>query len=280
MSARPDRKIILCIGVPGTGKTTMTDRICDAMMMHAGYDSIFVLDPLEQRSVGLNRHIGDLEEQLELLEDDEERVRAAASSGGLRAGMAARRWDGPILRTVAEYSEYCGLLAAARESKLGRVVPPRVIWRCGPNPAAYAPAIAEACNQGNTVLVLSESRLWYRNFRSEWPINEIPGREDLTMEHLLTMGRAHIRDRHGVYCPVHLVLDAQDFMMLHNMVRKFTTTVLCSRLEGGEAFKIIQAEFGDGTKALVEKVRKLKNHEWIAVRGEMPELGPFRGGGR
>jgi hypothetical protein len=277
---RPDRQMILAVGVPGTGKTVITDRIADAMILHAGYDSIFVLDPLEQRSTALERYIGDLEQQIELLEEDEERVRRAWTSGGRVAGMKARTLDGPLLRTVAEYSEYCELFARERESKLPRLIPPRVIWRCGPSGAAYAPAIAEACDVGNVVLVMSESRLWYPNHRYQWPINDIPGRSDLTMEHLITMGRAHIRNRAGDRCALHMVLDAQDFMMLHNYVRKNCEVVLCGRLEGGESFRIVQAEFGDGSKGLVERVRKLENHEWIAVRGEMPEIGPYRGGGR
>lgn len=281
---RPARQMITVVGVPGTGKTVMTDRIADAMIMHPGYDSVFVFDPLEQRSVPLERNIGDLQAQIEYLEEDEARVREATSRGGRKAGMAARKLDGPLVRTLAEYEEVCRLFAVERKSKLPSLIPPRVIWRCGPYGAAYAPAIAEACNTGNIVLVMSESRLWFPNYRHDWPIDEIPGRDDITMEHLITMGRAHIKNRAGDRCALHMILDAQDFMMLSNLVRKNSDTVICGRLEGGEAFDIIRREFGDGTKTLVERVRKLKDHEWITVRshppGSTPELGPYRGGGR
>lgn len=267
---RPDRRSILCIGIPGSGKTVMTLRICDAMLRHPGYDSVFVLDRLEQHSVALNRHLGDLDEQLDLLEQD----RAAQNRGMLRT------YDGPLIQSMNEYYEFCGMLARARDSKAPRIVPERVIWRCGPNAANYAEPIAEACNQGNVVLVLCETRGWFSNYQHDWPIAELPGRPDVTMEHLLTMGRAHIRNRHGEYCAVHMIYDAQDFGMLHWMVRRFTQTVLCSRLEGGESYRIVGAEFGDGTGELVQKVRALRPHQWIAVRGEMPEVAPFRGGGR
>lgn len=277
---RPDRRAILCIGIPGSGKTAMTLRITDDMVLRPGFDSVFVLDRLEQFSTGLNRHIGDLEAQLEELEDDEARVLAATGTRGLEAGMAARRHDGPIVRNLAEYAQYGALLAAERRAKVETLVPRRVIWRCGPSPAAYGEAIAEACNQGNVAIVACESRGWWPNFRHEWPLHELPGRPDVTLEHLLTMGRASIRNRHGEWCPVHLVLDAQDFGMLHWMVRKFCLTVLCSRLEGGESYAIISKEFGDGTGELVKRVRELGDHEWIAVRGEMPRIAPFRGGGR
>lgn len=277
---RPERQLILAIGVPGTGKTVLTDRIADAMLLHRGYDSIFVADPLEQRSVELERHLGDLEQQLELLVDDELRIAEVGKRQGREAGLRARRLDGPLVRSLEEYSTCCALAGELHGREGRSVIPSRVIWRCGPDPAAYAPMIAEACDQGNIVLVLSESRLWYPNFRHQWPINEIPGRDDLTMEHLLTLGRAHIRNRSGERCAVHMILDSQDFMMLSPLVRKHCRTVLCGRLEGGEAFEIIRREFGDGTGELVRRVRELHDHEWIAVRGTMPELGPYRGGGR
>ena len=280
MSDRPDRQTILVIGVPGSGKTAEATQITDEMILEDGIDTVYALDTLEQLSVGLEPYIGDLEQQLEILMDDEQRVNSIWRDRGREEGLRARQHDGPLIRTTAEYSEYCELFAAAQKSKKPLLAPPRVIWRCGPLGASYGPAIAEACDQGHTALFMPETRLWYPNFRHEWPINEIPGRPDLTMEHLITMGRAHIRNRHGQRTKIHLVLEAQSFMMLHNYVRNNCEIVICGRLEGGEAFDIVRREFGDGTRELVDRVRKLENHEWIAVRGKMPPVGPYRGGGR
>lgn len=278
---RPDRKSILCIGLPGSGKTALTLRITDWFVdCEPGIDSTFVLDIVEQFSTGLDAHVGDLEAQLELLEADDERVRAIARSRGLEAAQKARTLDGPICRNIMEFARYCGLLAEARESKEPRLLPRRVIWRCGPKPEAYGFVFAEACNIGNVAIVACESKHWWPPFKDKWPIKEIPGRPDVTLEALITMGRAHIRNRHGHYCPVHLVLDAQMFALLHWEVRQSTLTVLCSRLEGGEAYATINREFGDGTGDLAGQIRQLEPHEWLAVRGRMPQLAPFRGGGR
>jgi len=277
---RPKRRLILIIGVPDSGKTALALRITDAMIATPGYDSVFVLDVGEQHSVLLNPFIGDLQSQIEYLEEDEARIGRAASSGGLQAGMAARTLDGPLIRNLTEFDEYCRLFAAERKSDKPSLIPPRVIWRCGPRSEDYAPPIAEACNIGNVAIVPCESRRWWPPFKHQWPFMEIPGRDDVTMESLITEGRSHVRNRHGDHCPVHLVLDAQSFGLLHWEVRQNVRTVICGRLEGGEAYSIIRKEFGDGTGELVSRVRKLKMKEWIAVRGEMPELAPYRGGGR
>jgi hypothetical protein len=276
---RPHRRTIFLVGRPGCGKTATSLRITDRMIMHPGFDSVFVLDPLEQHSVGLNASIGDLEEQLDLLEEDEERVRRAILKQG-SSGIAARKHDGPIVRSVEEYDEFCALFAAETKSTHPTAIPRRVVWRCGPQPENYGPAIAEACDQGHVVLQLCESKLWYPPYQAKWPIHELPGRPDVTMEHLITMGRASIRNRDGEWCPVHMILDAQSFMMVHWEVRQNVDTVMVSQIRGNASYAVLNREFGDGTGELAERIRKLERYEWIAACGELPELAPYRGGGR
>jgi len=276
---RPARRAILAVGVPGSGKTTLHKRITDCVILHPGYDSVFVLDRNEEWGGRLERHVGDLEAQLELLEEDEARVRGAVRAHG-RIGLAARELDGPLIRNLAEYAEFCGLLASERKSDKPAMVPRRVIWRCGRDTTAYGDPLREACDQGNVMIVFSESPDWFTSYERDWPLDQVPGRPDVKLSQLYSQGRAHIRNRYGEPCAVHILCDAQSLAMVHWKVRQFSSTVLCSRVEGGESYRAISREFGDGTEELVRRVRALEPRQWIAIRGELPELAPFRGGGR
>ncbi len=276
---RPDRRTILAVGVPGTGKTVLIMRITDAMLERDGYDSIFVLDRKEEWSEQLEPLVGDLEAQLEELEEDEARVEAAKRQRGWE-GLAVRKHHGPLIRSADEYDAYCRLLALERRAEVPTLVPRRVIWRCGWDVNAYGVALAAACNQGNVAIVFCEAPDWFTSHEAQWPLANIPGRPDVSLAQLYSQGRAHIKNAAGAKCRIHLICDSQDLAMVHWKPRKFSETVLLSRIEGGESYAVIRREFGDGTDDIVNRVRAISDHEWLAVRGTMPELGPYRGGGR
>lgn len=275
---RPARRSILAVGVPGTGKTALHVRITDAAILRPGYDGVFVLDRNEEWSASLDRYVGDLEAQLEALDEDEARVREAVKARGWD-GYEVRQLDGPIVRSAEEYKDCCALLATMRRSSSPLLTPRRTIWRCGRDPKLYGEALREAVDQGHMWLVFSESPDWFTNYERDWPFDAIPGR-DVRLSQLYSQGRAHIKNRHGEPCPIHILTDSQDLAMVHWKVRKFSSIVLMSRIEGGESYATLRREFGDGTDSLANRVRRLKPHEWIAVRGEMPELAPYSRGGR
>jgi hypothetical protein len=130
------------------------------------------------------------------------------------------------------------------------------------------------------MFVFSESPDWFSSYERDWPFNSIPGRPDVALSQLYSQGRAHIPNASGTPCRIHILCDSQDLMMVHWKIRKFSTDVIVSRLEGGESFACVKREFGDGSDTLVERVRALGDHQWTALRGRVPELAPFRGGGR
>ena len=262
MSRRMGRQSLLCIGEPGAGKTTLERRITDAFMRRASIDSVFVLDRQEEWSIGIEEL--ELEEQLAELERDEDRK--------------VRRHDGPIVHSVEEYHELCRLYAELLEDDQVERVPERVIWRCGDDPARYVGALREAVDQGNVMVVFAEGAEWFPNYLSKWPIDKI--RDDVTLAGLWRRGRAHIRNRDGARCRFHIVVDTQYPMQVHWYVRDYSETVLCSALEGADSLDFVRRNYGKDGKALAARVQGLEKHQWIAVRGEMPELAAFRGGGR
>jgi hypothetical protein len=277
---RPDRKIWFFVGRPHTGKTVAELRLTDELIMKPGWDSIFVADVLSQHSTDLNPYIGDLEQQLELLLEDDDRVRKAVIACG-HEGLAARRYDGPIVRNLEEYQIFCQLYAAEVGSGAASLVPPRVIWRCGKDATDFAPMICEACNQGWVILQFCETWRWYPPSFWNWPLHEIPGRSDVAMELLITEGRVGIQNRRGEWCGIGMIVEAQRFKgQVSPFIRENADVVLCSQLRGKESFDTITREFGDGTRELEERIRRLGKYEWIAVSGEMPKLAPYRGGGR
>lgn len=271
---RPKRKIWFFVGMPGTGKTAAELRLTDSLVKGSGWDSIFVADVLEQHSPRLERHIGDLEQQVELLLDDEERVR--------RHGIAARQYDGPIVTSLLEYRDLCRLYAAEVDPKgAPSLVPPRVIWRCGDKAEDYAPMIAEGCNQGWVVLQLCETWRWYPPHFGAWPMHEVPGRPDVYMERLITEGRIGIKNRDGERCGIGMIVEAQMFEgQVSTFIRRNANVVFVSQLRGKESYDVITREFGDGTRALEERIRKLEPYQWITVFGDMPKLAPYRDNGR
>lgn len=275
---RPERRAILVVGAPGSGKTVLHRRITDAIMVHDGFDGVFVLDRSGEWSCDLEPYIGDLEQQLELLEDDELGVQRAVRVCG-REGLAARKYDGPIVRSAAEFAQLCELLAVELHTS-EHIIPRRTIWRCGRDTAAYGDALRIACDQGNLMVVFSESPDWFTSYERDWVFDAIPGRPDVKLSQLYSQGRAHIVNARGVPCPIHILCDSQSLAMVHWKVRQFSNVVVVSHLEGGESYACLRREFGDGTNKQERAVRALQPREWLAVRGRMPELGPFRGGGR
>jgi hypothetical protein len=275
---RPERRAILCVGAPGTGKTVLLRRITDTMIRQSGYDGIIVLDRTEEWSTELERHAGDLEQQLELLQEDEERVRRAVAVCG-QAGVAARWYDGPIVRSAAEYRQVCELLAV-EQNVFPPVIPRRTIFRCGRDPSAYGEAIRIAVDQGHCVVVFAEAPDWFTSYERDWVFDAIPGRPDVRLSQLYSQGRAHLPNARGEPCPIHIVCDSQALALVHWKVRQFSNVVLVSQIEGGESYACLKREFGDGTDKHVDAVRALQPRQWLAVRGRMPELAPFRGGGR
>lgn len=276
---RPKRRSILAVGVPEAGKTVLHKRITDIVILQPGYDGVLVFDRNGEWSTGLEPHIGDLEAQLDILEEDEARVERAVSMCG-RAGLETRIHDGPIVTSVAEFEEYTRLLALEHHAATETVIPRRTIVRCGRDVAAYGDFLRVSCDQGHMFVVFSESPDWFTSYERDWPFDNIPGRPDVTLSQIYSQGRSHIPNKRGEPCPMHILTDSQDFMMVHWKVRKFSRTVLVGRVEGGDSYAFIRKEYGDGTKELVRRVRALELHEWIAVRGTMPELAPYRGGGR
>lgn len=278
---RPKRKIWFFVGMPGMGKTVAELRLTDMLVKKSGWDSIFVADVLEQHSPRLEPYIGDIEQQVEKLLEDDERVRLAVQNRGI-GGLADRLYDGPIVTNLREYRDLCRLYADAVDpGGTPSLVPARVIWRLGYKAADYAPMIVEACNQGWVVIQLCETWRWYPPNFGEWPLHELPGRPDVAMELLITEGRIGIKNRDGERCGIGMIVEAQMFVgQVSTFIRRNANVVLVSQLRGKESYDIITREFGDGTRALEDKIRALPPYKWIAVAGDMPELAPYRDNGR
>jgi len=280
MGRRLGRQSLLIIGMPGTGKTTLERRLTDVYMTKASIDSVFVLDTKGEWSTGLERCEHDLEQQLELLEQDDERARAGK----------LREYDGPIVHSSAEYHEFCQLLAEERESEHDELVPPRVIWRQGKHPHTYGDGLREGVDQGHVMFVFCEGAKWFPPYWRDWPWGPIRG--DVTMPDLLAEGRAHIPDRNGKPCRIHVMVDTQVLQQVHWQVRSFCEIVIAGPIEGGDTLSIIKKEFGRGGrgKELAQEVQQVEWHDWVVLRNipaervgrgrVMPPLAPFRGGGR
>jgi len=268
---RGKRELILVLGTPDSGKTVLMVRITDWLVQHRdSLDSIFVMDRTEEWSVGLEPYEFDLEAQLELLEADD----AAARRGEPRDYM------GPLVHSVDEFHTFCELLGQANDLDAPKV-PRRVVWRMGDLCESYRPGMAEAVAQGNVMIVLPEGPRWFPSIgKHEWPVMEIT--EGVTLEQVYSEGRAHIKNRDGKRCAISVLTESQFLQQVHWIVRNYSRTVVCSQIEGADTADLIRRNFGKAGrgKELLEEVQKLEPREWIAIRGEMPELAEFRGGGR
>jgi hypothetical protein len=185
-------------------------------------------------------------------------------------------WDnaGPVVRDAAEYRRACEA-EGQRIGADGPCVPRRVIWRCGTRPEFFTGALREAIDQGNVCSVFAEASRWFPpHGKGSWPVWEI--RADVTLDDFMRLGRAHIRNRDGVRCVSHYIADTQYPFDVHRLMRDVSDPVLCSKIEGENSLKWVRANFGANGAATARRVQTLADHQWIALRGSMPELAPYR----
>lgn len=234
---RGNRITAFIIGEPGSGKTTVERRWTDWLVSNRpSIDSIFVLDSL-----------------------------------------AEPVWDdaGPIVTSARDYHNVCAESGRAVNLLGPPLVPRRVVWRCGHSPIGYIPALREACDQGHVLLVFTEAAQWFQpGGKGQWPVYQV--REDVSLEEILRLGRAHIRNRDGERSWIGYMADTQYPWDCHRLMRDVSTTVLCSKIEGERTLQWVRGNFGTDGKELVHRVQSLERHQWIALRGDMPTLAPLR----
>lgn len=263
---------ILLYGEPGCGKTTLERRITDALLSYRSISTMFVLDREAEWSVtpdGVDLREFTLSDQVAACRLDEQRVNAGK----------VRIWDGPCVSSAAELARVCEMFGEA-EGSPGPLLPRRVIWRCGQDPAHYAEALGAAVDEGDVLVVFTEGDQWFPH-HGNWPIKEI--RPGVDLGGLFSRGRAHILNTSGERTAFHWICDTQYPQQLHWKLASYATSVLAGPMRGQRAMDYLRGSYGKGgddTKALLEQVRAAKKHEWITLAGERPRLAPYRGGGR
>jgi hypothetical protein len=139
---------------------------------------------------------------------------------------------------------------------------PRVaVWKLGEDVESYTPVIAEAVELGDIALFIDE---FYEFAPSGmgWTGSKI-------LRRVVLAGRHQPRRDDGDIRPTHLFIATQYPRTIHHLVWSQAATVMCGVLSGEQSYDWVRANFG---KEQLVRVKALKNHEWLCLKGTRPAL--------